>query len=84
METFLRKISSRKLWVAIAAFLASIGAGLAGIADPTVCTVCCVLSAAIYAACEAYVDGQGAKSTVTTISASTNSKETVEKLISGE
>lgn len=82
----LRKLASRKLWVAVAAFLASLGAGLAGVADPTVCTVCCVLSAAIYAGCEAYVDGQSAKSsmTTTTISASTSSRETVEKLLGGE
>ena len=80
----MEKLKSRKFWIAVAAFLASIGAGLAGIADPTVCTLCCVLSAAIYAACEAYVDGQSAKSTTTTISASTNSKETVEKLIGGD
>ena len=80
----MEKLKSRKFWIAIAAFLASVGAGLAGIADPTVCTVLCVLSAAIYAACEAYVDGQSAKSTTTSISATTNSKETVEKILGGE
>lgn len=80
----MEKLKSRKFWIAVAAFLASIGAGLAGVADPTVCTVCCVLSAAIYAACEAYVDGQSAASTTTSVSATTNSRETVEKMIGGE
>jgi len=80
----LEKIASRKLLLSLAAFLASVGAGLAGIADPTTCTVLCVLSAAIYAACEAYVDGQSAKSTTTSVSATTNSRETVEKILGGE
>lgn len=82
----LKKLTSRKLWIAIAAFLASLGAGLAGIVDPTVCTICCVASAAIYAACEAYVDGKSAQAPTitTTITASTSSKETVERLLDNE
>lgn len=44
-----------------------------------------MLSAAIYAAAEAYVDGQHAASnivtTTTTIGASTTAKDTVEKLL---
>ena len=47
--------------------------------------VCAMLSAAIYAAAEAYVDGQHAASnivtTTTTIGASTTAKDTVEKLL---
>lgn len=58
-----RKLSSRKFWLAVAAALASIGASVAGITggNETVATVgiiCTVASAAIYAGCEAYVDGK--------------------------
>lgn len=57
------KLKSRKFWLAIAAFLGSIAASVAGIVtDEKWITitgiVCGMLSAAIYAACEAYVDGQ--------------------------
>lgn len=62
MDNILRKLSSRKFWISVAAFLASVGASIAGMTSGndtivTVGTVCAVLSAAIYAACEAYVDG---------------------------
>lgn len=61
-----RKITSRKFWVCVAAFLGSVGASIAGITtdNQTVAvigTVCAVLSAAIYAAAEAAVDTQRAK-----------------------
>lgn len=64
MKALLDKITSRKFLISLAAFLGSLGSGIAGIAtgnDPlaTVGIVCTVLSAAIYAACEAYVDGKG-------------------------
>jgi len=58
-----QKLSSRKFWVCVAAFLGSVAASIAGIctSNQTVTvigTVCGVLSAAIYAFCEAWVDGK--------------------------
>lgn len=58
----IRKLTSRKFWLAVAAMLASIATSIAGItsADDTITTIgviCSVASAAIYAAAEAYVDG---------------------------
>lgn len=57
------KFSSRKFLISVAAFLASIGGSIGGIVagNQTLTIVgatCSVLSAAIYAACEAYVDGK--------------------------
>lgn len=79
------KLTSRKFWISIAAFLASIGTSIAGLAsaEPTIATVgiaCTVLSAAIYAAAEAYVDGASAKanSTTKTITATSNSSSIVQ------
>lgn len=56
-----RKLTSRKFWLAVAAFLGSIGGSIAGIATgndtiTSVGMVCAMLSAAIYAAMEAIVD----------------------------
>ena len=58
----MEKLKSRKFWISVAAFLASIATSIAGLAtvEPMVATagiVCGVLAAAIYAASEAYVDG---------------------------
>ena len=55
------KLTSRKFWISVAAFLGSIAASIAGIVTDEkwvtiVGIVCGMLSAAIYAACEAYVD----------------------------
>lgn len=85
MQTFLQKLSSRKLWLAIAAFLGSIGGSGLGVATgnetlATVCAVCAALSAGIYIAAEAYVDGSNLKSKTTNITASTTSKDVVEAL----
>lgn len=60
-EDLIRKLTSRKFWLALAAGLASVGASVAGLqsGNDTVATVgivCTVASAAIYAAAEAYVD----------------------------
>lgn len=60
------KFSSRKFLISVAAFLASIGGSIGGvITDNHTLTVagavCTMLSAAIYAACEAYVDGKAVK-----------------------
>ena len=57
------KLKSRKFWICVAAFLGSIATSIAGIcsANETVTiigTVCGILSAAIYAFCEAWVDGK--------------------------
>jgi len=56
-----KKITSRKFWLCVAAFLASIGTSIAGIQTSdtiitTIGTVCAIISAAIYAAAEASVD----------------------------
>jgi len=56
------KLASRKFWIAVAAFLGSIAASVAGLITEekwiTITGIVCgMLSAAIYAACEAYVDG---------------------------
>lgn len=59
----MNKLASRKFWICVAAFLASISTSISGLVyeNQTVViigTVCSVLSAAIYAAVEAYVDGK--------------------------
>lgn len=84
----LEKLTSRKFWVCIAAFLGSLGMSIAGMSmgSEAIAMVgggCAALSAAIYAACEAAVDcaRNGANTTSTTISAATTAKEVVEKVI---
>lgn len=67
------KMTSRKFWVSVAAMLASIGTSIAGLQASNekivaVGVVCTVISAAIYAAVEAYVDA-----------ASVNAEETVSR-----
>lgn len=62
----MNKLTSRKFWICVAAFLASIATSIAGIttSNQTVTiigTVCGILSAAIYAFCEAWVDGKAVK-----------------------
>lgn len=57
-----QKLASRKSWLNAAAFLGSVVVSISGIQTENetvtiVGVVCGVLSAAIYAACEAYVDG---------------------------
>lgn len=56
-----RKLTSRKFWISVAAFLGSIAASIAGITTgekwiTVTGVVCGTLSAAIYAAAEAYTD----------------------------
>lgn len=65
----MEKFKSRKFLISLAAFLGSIGASIAGIycSNTTVTTVgivCSIISAAIYAACEAYVDAAAVDMTV--------------------
>lgn len=64
------KLTSRKFWAMVAAFLSSIGASL---------------SAAIYAASEAYVDAASAaaNTTSTSVSASSTNAKVVEKALTG-
>jgi drug/metabolite transporter (DMT)-like permease len=55
------KLTSRKFWISVAAFLGSIAASVAGLTTGekwiTITGIICgMLSAAIYAAAEAYVD----------------------------
>ncbi len=59
----MNKLTSRKFWICVAAFLASVATSISGLVteNQTVAiigTVCGIASAAIYAACEAYVDGK--------------------------
>lgn len=56
------KLKSRKFWICVASVLASIGASIAGLATSekwiaVAGIICTVISSAIYAGCEAYVDG---------------------------
>lgn len=78
----MHKLTSRKFWVAVAAFLASLGASIAGFAtdEPVVIwigVICTTLSAAIYAASEAYVDGKAASATITTVSTTSTTSTAV-------
>lgn len=58
----IKKLTSRKFWLCAAAFLGSIGTSIAGLhsdneAIAAIGIVCAVISAAIYSAAEAYIDG---------------------------
>lgn len=55
------KFMSRKFWICVAAALASLGTGISGIVVGNetltiIGSVCTVVSAAIYAFCEAWTD----------------------------
>lgn len=59
----INKITSRKFWICVAAFLGSVATSISGIATgnqtiATIGVIAGVLSAAIYAAAEAYVDAK--------------------------
>ena len=59
----IKKLTSRKFWICVAAFLGSVAASISGIATgnqiiATIGVIAGVLSAAIYAAAEAYVDAK--------------------------
>ena len=65
-DDMIRKLTSRKFWLAVAAFLGSIAASVAGLAAgekwiTIVGVVAGMLSAGIYAAAEAYTDAARAK-----------------------
>ena len=98
MQSLSEKLSSRKFWLAVAAFLASIAASIGALAvqnEALTITgiICAVFSAAIYNAVEAYTDGKYAQANVTvtnvtttkTIGASSNTaKEVVEKILTND
>lgn len=63
VNNMIKKLSSRKFWICAASFLGSVATSIAGINTGNdvvagVGIVCGVLSAAIYAGAEAYVDGK--------------------------
>lgn len=60
----MNKLASRKFWICVAAFLASIGTSIAGLHSENeviviIGTVSSIISAAIYAFAEAWVDSKG-------------------------
>ena len=59
----MNKLTSRKFWICVAAMLATIATSIAGLQTgnttiAAVGTICGIISAAIYAFCEAWVDGK--------------------------
>lgn len=78
-----QKFASRKFWISVAAFLAAFSMGVAGVMPAEWCAVCMALSAGIYAACEAYVDGKsaGAAQSVTTTSTSISATSASQKVV---
>lgn len=61
----MKKLKSRKFWMCVAAMLGSIATSVSGIVTDnkyviTLGVICGVASAAIYAFCEAWVDGKAA------------------------
>lgn len=86
MEKFL----SRKFLLSAAAFLAAFFTGVAGVFPPEWCAVGMALSAGIYAASEAYVDGQSARATQTinstskNLNANTDSTTTANKILAAD
>lgn len=59
----MEKLKSRKFWLAVSAMLASLGTGISGIVAGNqtlaiVGSILTVISASIYAFCEAYVDAK--------------------------
>lgn len=86
----MNKLTSRKFWISVAAFLASIATSIAGLAvsEPMVATagiICGILAAAIYAACEAAVDAANVTangtSTSKVITATADSTAVVQKAL---
>ena len=59
------KLTSRKFWICVAAFLGSVAASISGLVTDnkyvtTLGIICGILSAAIYSFCEAWVDSKSA------------------------
>lgn len=64
----MEKLKSRKFWICVAAFLASIAISISGLSSNNttvvaIGTICGIISAAIYAFCEAWVDGKAVQQT---------------------
>ena len=80
------KFMSRKFLISVAAFLAAFCAGVTGVLPPEWCTVGMALSAGIYAASEAYVDGKAATQVIntTSVSATSASQRVVEAAFNKE
>lgn len=83
------KLTSRKFWLAIAAFLVAVGTGISGIVTGNEAVaiaggVIAVIGTGIYQACEAYVDGQAASANTTSkqITATSTDKVTVQQVLS--
>lgn len=81
----MQKLMSRKFLISLAAFLGSLGTSIAGLAssEPLIAgigIICTMLSAAIYAASEAYVDAASVASNTSQkiITASSDSRTVVE------
>ena len=56
-----KKLTSRKFWICVAAFLASVATSISGLVTDNqtvliIGTIAGILSAAIYSACEAAID----------------------------
>ena len=93
-QDFIRKVTSRKFLLSLAAFITVFCTGVAGVLPPEWCAVGMALSAGIYAACEAYVDGQAAgangmtqvysESVSKMVTATSASQKVVEKALSQE
>ena len=65
-KDMINKLTSRKFWICVAAFLGSVAASISGIVTDnqtitTIGIIAGVLSAAIYAAAEAFVDAKAVK-----------------------
>lgn len=85
-DELLRKLTSRKFWMAVAAFLASLGTGFTGLTTGnetlvTVGVICTTLSAAVYAAAEAYVDSKSVpqEQVIKNVTATATDKATVQQ-----
>ena len=91
------KLKSRKFWICVAAFLASISTGIAGVASgneiiAAIGIGCGIFSTAIYSACEAAVDVARENSEVTNtlttvernINLTSNDKETAKTIMISE
>lgn len=67
MNDVRNKLTSRKFWICVAAFLGSIATSISGIVTDnkyvtTIGVVAGILSAAIYSFCEAWVDSKAVSS----------------------
>ena len=91
-QELLTKLKSRKFWLTVAAFLASVATSITGLTTSNTTLaeagiICGVLSTAIYAAAEAYVDASAnnANTTTTTttkqVTASSTDKTLVQKVM---